>query len=99
MRTTAGQTAAARTFAAIPKAGHVAVADYANTHNPKLISADGTTTWALIDMRASKDSWHLRGSQSKSRQRQPPKSRFSPCQGREPPRGCEWNPPSRSTRR
>ncbi len=50
MRTTAGQTDAARTFAAIPKAGHVAVADYANTHNPKLISADGTTTWALIDM-------------------------------------------------
>ena len=27
-----------------------AVADYANTHNPKLISADGRTTWALINM-------------------------------------------------
>src|SRR3954469_8162227 len=50
MRTAAGQTAAARTFAAIPRAGHVAVADYANTHNPKLISSDGRTTWALINM-------------------------------------------------
>jgi RND superfamily putative drug exporter len=50
MRTAAGRVAAARTFAAAPRAGHVAVADYANTHNPKLISADGRTTWALIDM-------------------------------------------------
>jgi RND superfamily putative drug exporter len=50
MRTAAGQAAAARTFAAVPRAGHVAVADYANTHNPKLISADGRTTWALINM-------------------------------------------------
>ena len=30
--------------------GHLAVADYANTRNPKLISADGRTTWALINM-------------------------------------------------
>jgi RND superfamily putative drug exporter len=50
MRTRAGQAAAARTFAAVPRAGHVAVADYANTHNPKLISGDGRTTWALINM-------------------------------------------------
>ena len=50
MRTAAGQAAAARTFAAANRAGHLAVADYANTHNPKLISADGRTTWALIDM-------------------------------------------------
>ena len=26
------------------------VADYANTHDPKLISRDGQTTWALIDV-------------------------------------------------
>jgi|SRR5947209_7701126 len=50
MRTRAGQAAAARTFAAASRAGHLAVADYANTHNPKLISRDGRTTWALIDM-------------------------------------------------
>src|SRR5262249_29229006 len=50
MRTAAGQEAAARTFAAAKRAGHLAVADYANTHNPKLISSDGHTTWALIDM-------------------------------------------------
>jgi putative drug exporter of the RND superfamily len=50
MRSAAGQAAAARTFAAVPRAGHVAVADYANTHNPKLISRDGRTTWALVNM-------------------------------------------------
>src|SRR5690348_12669029 len=50
MRTPAGQAAAARTLAAASRAGHLAVADYANTHNPKLISSDGRTTWALIDM-------------------------------------------------
>jgi len=50
MGTAAGQAAAARTFAAANTAGHVAVADYANTHNPKLISRDGQTTWALIDV-------------------------------------------------
>src|SRR6266446_6053797 len=32
MRTAAGQAAAARTFAAANRAGHLAVADYANTH-------------------------------------------------------------------
>lgn len=50
MRTPAGQVAAAHTFAAANQAGHVAVADYAHTHNPKLISRDGRTTWALINM-------------------------------------------------
>ncbi|MCW3065907.1 MAG: putative drug exporter of the superfamily [Solirubrobacterales bacterium] len=50
MRTPVGQATAARTFAAVPRAGRVGVADYANTHNPKLVSADGRTTWALIDM-------------------------------------------------
>jgi RND superfamily putative drug exporter len=48
--TAAGRATAARTFAAANTAGHVAVADYANTHNPKLISRDGQTTWALIDV-------------------------------------------------
>jgi putative drug exporter of the RND superfamily len=50
MDTAAGQAAAARTFAAADRAGRVAVADYANTHNPKLISRDGHRTWALIDV-------------------------------------------------
>ena len=50
MGTAAGQAAAARTFAAVHRAGHLALADYANTHNSKLISSDGRTTWALIDM-------------------------------------------------
>jgi putative drug exporter of the RND superfamily len=50
MRTAAGQATAARTFAAAHRAGHLALADYANTHNPKLISGNGRTTWALIDM-------------------------------------------------
>jgi RND superfamily putative drug exporter len=50
MNTPAGQAIAARTFAAARQAGHLAIADYANTRNPKLISADATTTWALLDM-------------------------------------------------
>jgi RND superfamily putative drug exporter len=50
MGTAAGRAAAAQTFAAATKAGHLGVADYANTHNAKLISSDGQTTWALIDM-------------------------------------------------
>jgi RND superfamily putative drug exporter len=50
MHTAAGQATAAHTFAAAHRAGHLAVADYATTHDPKLISADGRTTWALIDM-------------------------------------------------
>src|SRR5258708_1453420 len=36
MRTAPGRAAAARTFAAANRAGHLAVADYATTHNPKL---------------------------------------------------------------
>src|SRR4029079_12636789 len=39
MGTAAGRVAAARTFATAHRAGHLAVADYANTHNPKLISS------------------------------------------------------------
>jgi RND superfamily putative drug exporter len=50
MRTATGRAAAATTFAAAHRAGHLAVADYASTKNPKLISADGRTTWALINM-------------------------------------------------
>jgi RND superfamily putative drug exporter len=50
MHSAAGRAAAARTFAAAHKAGHLAVADYANTHNPTLVSKDGRTTWAMMDM-------------------------------------------------
>jgi RND superfamily putative drug exporter len=50
MREAAGRAAAARTFAAAPQAGQLAVADFATTNNPKLISSDGRTTWALISM-------------------------------------------------
>lgn len=50
MHTAAGRAAAARTFAASPRAGRLALADYANTGNPKLVSSDGRTTWALINM-------------------------------------------------
>jgi RND superfamily putative drug exporter len=50
MGSAAGRSAAARTFAAARHAGHLALADYANTHNPRLISSDGRTTWALIDV-------------------------------------------------
>jgi RND superfamily putative drug exporter len=50
MRTAAGQAIAARTFEAANRAGHLGVADYARTHDPKLVSRDGRTTWALIDM-------------------------------------------------
>jgi RND superfamily putative drug exporter len=50
MRSASGQAIAARTFAGVARAGHVGVADYANTGNPKLISPDGRTTWALIDL-------------------------------------------------
>ena len=38
MHTPAGRAASARTFAAASRPGVAAVADYANTHNPKLIS-------------------------------------------------------------
>jgi RND superfamily putative drug exporter len=50
MRTAAGQAIAARTFDAAHRAGHLGVADYATTHDPKLVSRDGRTTWALINM-------------------------------------------------
>ena len=50
MHTAAGRDAAARTFAAAVHAGHLAVADYANTGNARLVSSDGRTTWELIDM-------------------------------------------------
>ena len=50
MNTADGQAAAARTFNAANRAGHLAVADYANTGDHRLISADGRTTWAVINM-------------------------------------------------
>jgi RND superfamily putative drug exporter len=45
-----GQAIAARVFASASQAGHLAIADYANTGDRKLISPDGRTTWALFDM-------------------------------------------------
>jgi RND superfamily putative drug exporter len=50
MRTASGRAIAARTFAAAHRAGHLGIADFATTHDPKLVSHDGRTTWALIDM-------------------------------------------------
>ena len=50
MNTMAGQKAAERTFAAASRPGVVSVADYANTHNPQLISADRRTTWAVLNL-------------------------------------------------
>jgi RND superfamily putative drug exporter len=50
MDTARGRAIAAQTFAAANRAGHLGVADYADTHNPKLISADKQSTWALLDM-------------------------------------------------
>ena len=50
MNTPAGQATAQRTFEAASRPGVVAVADYANTHNPKLVSTDGRTTWAVLNL-------------------------------------------------
>ena len=50
MRTAAGETAAARTFAAASQAGPVGVIDYATTHDSRLLSADGRTAIAIYDM-------------------------------------------------
>src|SRR5207302_3162056 len=50
MRTAAGKTAAARTFAAASQAGPVGLIDYANTHDSRLVSADGRTAIAIYDM-------------------------------------------------
>jgi RND superfamily putative drug exporter len=50
MKTATGQATAASAFGALAAAPHVAVADYANTHDPTLVSHDGHTTWAVIDM-------------------------------------------------
>lgn len=50
MRTASGQAAAARAFSTAARKGHVGLIDYATTHDPRLISGDGRTTWALYDM-------------------------------------------------
>jgi RND superfamily putative drug exporter len=50
MHTAAGQAVAQHVFDAANRAGHLAIADYADTHDPKLVSADGRTTWAVFDM-------------------------------------------------
>jgi len=50
MRTAAGQATAARVFAAPAQKGHVGLIDYGTSHDRRVISADGRTTWALYDM-------------------------------------------------
>jgi RND superfamily putative drug exporter len=50
MRTAAGKAAAARTFASASNAGPVGVIDYATTHDSRLVSSDGRTTFAIYDM-------------------------------------------------
>ncbi len=50
MHSAAGRATAARTFAVPAQHGHVGLIDYATSHNPKLISSDGRSTWALYDM-------------------------------------------------
>ena len=50
MKTTAGRATAARVFGSVASNPHIAVADWANTHEPTLVSNDGRTTWAVINM-------------------------------------------------
>ncbi|MEY9862057.1 RND superfamily putative drug exporter [Catenulispora sp. GAS73] len=50
MDTATGQAIAAKTFAAATGAGHLAVADYADTRDPRLIGPDHRSTWAVFDM-------------------------------------------------
>ena len=50
MNTVAGQTSASRLFTAAARRGHVGLIDYATSHNRRLISGDGQTTWAVFDM-------------------------------------------------
>ncbi len=50
METPAGQAIAAKTFESASSASIVAVADYANTHNPMFLLDQGQTTWAVIDL-------------------------------------------------
>ena len=50
MKTAAGRATAAHVFAAATAVGHNAVADYAGTHDPKLVSRDARTTWAVINL-------------------------------------------------
>ena len=50
MRTAAGRSAAAHTFASATNAGPVGVIDYSTTHDRRFISADGRMTFAIFDM-------------------------------------------------
>jgi putative drug exporter of the RND superfamily len=50
MRSAAARTEAAKEFAAASRPGVAIVADYADTHNRKLISRDGRMTWAVINL-------------------------------------------------
>ena len=50
MSTAAGQRTAAKVFAAASRPRVTTVADYANTHNPKLLAEGGRATWAVISL-------------------------------------------------
>jgi RND superfamily putative drug exporter len=50
MHTAAGRAAAARTFAAAARAGHVGLVDFSTSQDRRFVSKDGRTTWALYDM-------------------------------------------------
>jgi RND superfamily putative drug exporter len=50
MQTPAGQSAAQHTFDTAARPGVVIVADWANTRDPTLVSADGRTTWAVLSL-------------------------------------------------
>jgi RND superfamily putative drug exporter len=50
MQTSAGQAAAQHTFDSASRPGVVIVADWADTHDPALVSADGRTTWAVLSL-------------------------------------------------
>ena len=50
MDTAEGQAIATKTFDSASNAGIVAVADYANTHNPIFLLDHGQATWALINL-------------------------------------------------
>ena len=63
MRTASGQANAARVFAAPAGRGHVGLIDYGTSRDPRFISPDGRSTWALYDM-PNPDSGAYTGTQS-----------------------------------
>ena len=48
MNTAAGQADASRVFTAAARRGHVGLIHYATSHNHRLVSGDGQTTWGSV---------------------------------------------------